>query len=445
MSLGELVVELGIKGNIKPLQDAINKTKNLTDEEKKLAQAKAKVAQQIDKGIRAFRNITASISASIWAINKLSDALLNNNQHWINLLRQSNITLESFQKYGQVANILDRSLGVENATQSLQSLEQQLYKLQLTGEGASGFLLAGINPMGKSTEQVIEDIRSRISGMDDRQATFLLNQMGIDPRMLGMLRLSRQELEAINNELKNYRLTEEQRKEMQKLGMQIDISRKKLEYFKDKAVMKLLPHLAKWTEIAVKLNEQLIKFVNLITKSFNEMSSLQKGILGVVTAIAVLKVALWGLATHPVIATLTLLGLLIEDIMAWLSGGKSGIGYLLGAIDNIVEDERTPKWIRDLLYIISHADALKGTLDEIADNTKKVVEDVKNKGKKYFNQPIEGNILPSFTGGMIPLGLQPMTNTTNNNRNVVVNQNNTINTNQAGQEVMNQLRFVQQF
>lgn len=446
MSLGELVVELGIKGNIKPLQDAINKTKQLTEKEKELAQTKAKVAQQIDKGIRAFRNITASITASIWAINKLSDALLNNNQHWINLLRQSNITLESFQKYGQVANILDRSLGIENATQSLQSLEQQLYKLQLTGEGASGFLLAGINPMGKSTEQVIEDIRSRISGMDDRQATFLLNQMGIDPRMLGMLRLSRQELEAINNELKNYRLTEEQRNALQEYNKQLEIARAKLKFYKDKLIIAIIPYLTKLTNITAKLVGRLMQFIPVI-KRIVVTASILWGIPALLKAITVgigaIKTALIALASNPALigwtAMFSALYLIVDDIMTWLEGGESLFGYFLGAIDNIVEDERTPQWLKDLLYIVTHADAIKKAVSDIKEKFNEdhpvLNEGVKSVGENKWNliNPLTYFDMLSSAGKRTGEKLA----------NSIV-QHITIYTNQPAQDIKRQLELTQQ-
>ena len=429
MSLGELVVELGVIGDIKPIQDAINKAKNLTEQDKKLAAAKAKVASQIDKSIRGFRNIALTISGAIFAVNKLSDALLNNNQQWINLLRQSDITLQSFQKYSNVASILDRTLGAEGAAQSLASLEQQLYKLQLTGEGANGFLLAGINPMGKSPEQILENIRSRISGMSDKQATFLLNQMGIDPRMLGMLRLTRAEFESLNAEIARYQLTEKQREEMQKLGMQLDIARKKVQYFKDRAVMAILPHVVRLTNSFEHFVEVGVKVIKFIRDAFNGMTDLQKGLLGLAEALAVVTAALWAFSKHPIIASLMALYLILEDIMAWLSGGKSAFGYLLGAIDNIVEDQRTPKWLQDFLYLISHADAIKQTFEDVKNKINEVKERTNN--IKTGKDPI----LPGggMYGGMTPPWM----------KNTSVYQTNTIYTNQPATTIENELKYAQ--
>lgn len=436
MSLGELVVELGVIGNVKPLQDAINKTKKLTDEEKKLAEAKAKVAQQIDKGIRSFRNVAAVITASVYAVNKLTDALLNNNQQWINLLRQSDITLQSFQKYSEVAGILDRSLGVEGAAQGLASLEQQLYKLQLTGEGASGYLLSGINPMGKSPEQVLEDIRARISGMSDKQATFLLNQMGIDPRMLGMLRLTRSEFEAINNELANYRLTQKQREEMQKLGMQLDIARKKIQYFKDRAIMAIMPHLIRLTQSFVRVTEGVIKLI----RAFSKLPTITKFVIGLVAALKLLPAVLSLINAHPIIRTITLittaLYLVIDDIMAFISGGRSGIGYVLALIDDLVQDDRCPEWITRLWDIVSHADKLKEAVSELKDSEKhpvlgSAVEDVSRN---------KWNLLNPFT--YYDTIWRAGQHTGDKLANSIV-QHITIHTNEAANAIQNELKYTQ--
>ena len=395
-SLGELFIELGVVGDTKELDIALNtmketvqavdkqiqKTQRLIKYRQDLAKAtdatekkliksvfadevkKDKLLAQKDalnknieanknlangiagvvKGIGAF--VTAIAGAAV-AVNKLTNDLVKSNQVFLNLTRTSDIALSSFQKW----NSIGKMYGVDNAAQQLEGLNQRLFELRLTGQGARGFQLAGINPTGDA-ENVLEQLRNRVSGMSDTSASYLLREMGLDPQMLHLLRIGREEFAALNKEMEKYRLTPEQSKSIQDMNVQLQIATQKLQYFRDKAVLKLMPV---WVRI-VKSFARVTEFLTKVIKKFKELSVVShgvsvgiiyglghikqvqmifKGILsfcnGLVRKIPFLGKFFGKLGSFALKAMLplTLLYLLLDDLATYFDGGDSLIGRVL--------------------------------------------------------------------------------------------------------------------
>ena len=275
-SIGELFIELGVFGDDKDAKKVAKALDEVIEKAKKAAKALEKQEKQTEslgsksnktaKAIAvACKNIGALITAiagAVVALNKMADSLVQQNQYWVNLIRNSDIALETYQKWGQIGYALDKSLGMEGAAGAVAALNERLFELKLTGEGARGFQLAGIMPT--NAEDVLEQLRNRVRNMNDTSATYLLNQMGIDPRMLAVLRMTREEFEALNKEMEKYRLTPEQVKSIQEFHKQMSIVNIKMEYFKNRILVAIMPHLARFMEFIVKIIEALPKYRGFI-------------------------------------------------------------------------------------------------------------------------------------------------------------------------------------
>lgn len=395
-SLGELFIELGVVGDTKELDIALNtmketvqavdkqiqKTQRLIKYRQDLAKAtdatekkliksvfadevkKDKLLAQKDalnknieanknlangiagvvKGIGAF--VTAIAGAAV-AVNKLTNDLVKSNQVFLNLTRTSDIALSSFQKW----NSIGKMYGVDNAAQQLEGLNQRLFELRLTGQGARGFQLAGINPTGDA-ENVLEQLRNRVSGMSDTSASYLLREMGLDPQMLHLLRIGREEFAALNKEMEKYRLTPEQSKSIQDMNVQLQIANQKLQYFRDKAVLKLMPV---WVRI-VKSFARVTEFLTKVIKKFKELSVVWHGVIvGIIYGLGHIKplqkifkgilsfcnglvrripfvgkfFGKLGSFALKAMLPLTLLYLLLDDLATYFDGGDSLIGRVL--------------------------------------------------------------------------------------------------------------------
>ena len=358
-SLGELFVELGVFADTKELEQFEKKLKKVAKTVKETQTKSEKLNTNVKDLQRGFRNFALALSGAFYAINKLTDSLVQSNQEFLNMIRNSDIALGTFQKWDNVG----RMFGVKNAAQQLASLNQRLYELKLTGQGAEGFILAGINPLGANAENVLEQLRNRVSGLDDTSATFLLSRMGLDPSMLHLLRMTREEFEAFNQQTSRYRLTEAQAKQIQAMNAQLEIARIQLQYFKDRAVIAIMPHLVNFMRVISGIVEKISELVTWLN-SDNEFAQFIKFILkavGIFTlwvftvgklakvfellslAITGARVALLALTSHPIIAAITALaGLLMLAINHYHKQGAGGVDLIpnMGQLSQSVDNRR---------------------------------------------------------------------------------------------------------
>lgn len=426
--------------NTKATQENTEAKQENSDAENKNAKAKKDNSGSVKKGIMVLRNYALAISGAIYALHRMTDALLKQNQEWLNLTRTSDVALDTFQKWDSVG----KTLGVNNAADQIKNLNDRLFELKLTGRGASGFIIAGINPT--NAEDVMEQLRNRIKGMDDTSASYILKQMGLDPNMLHILRMSREEFEGINAELKKYRLTAEQRKQMQFFNYQIQIAAQKLEYLKQKVILAILPAWTKFMHSLARVTEGVVKFVGWLKSALDTCPPLVKGILGIVTAVGVLRKALKLLKLEdPFYLTISLITgaiyLLIDDIVGYFQGKDSAIGailYFFDEIDEKLNSIETPQWVKDILLILQNANALN--------NIKNGGKEIDKSGLKTINNPF---ILANpLSGGFVApaLGLTRAffnnANKTYNNDNRI-EQNITINSNQPANDIMANLAYAQ--
>lgn len=326
MNLGELFIELGVVGDVKPLKDALKTLKGSVKETNKQAQANIGVAKSI--GL-----IITGVIASIAAVDRMTNSLVRNNQTWVNFTRQTDLSLKSLQKYSGVASLLDKSLGMEGAAGSIEQLNKRLFELRLTGEGARGFQLAGVNPIGQDAFGVIEQLRSRFQGMDNTTATYLMEQMGLDPKLLPLIRMTRKEFEDLNKSIEKYQLTAQQREEIQKMNIQLEIAATKFRYLKDRAILAIMPAFTKFMNILEKVTERLIIDVKYVTDFISKSPQLQSALMGVAAAFGIIFAA-----AHPLMTLFTALFLIIDDIVGYFQGKNSGIGYIINFFDDYIAE-----------------------------------------------------------------------------------------------------------
>lgn len=402
-SLGELFVELGVFADTKELHEFEKKLKKVNDTMQESGKKNEKATKSIMKFIKTVGGIATAISGAIYAINRLTDSLVQSNQEFLNLTRSSDISLGVFQKW----NNIGRMLGVRNAAQQIEGLNQRLFELMLTGEGARGFQLAGINPIGQSAEGIMEQLRNRVSGMSDTSASYLLKQMGLDPTMLHLLRLSREEFEALGQTIQKYQLTPEQTRQIQAMNAQLQIAQIKLKYLKDRAIMAIMPYFLEFMKSVARVTEGLSKIPGVIYQ--------------MVAAIGILSAALWALNAHPIIAAITaiigILYLLVDDVMAYFSGGGSILGVLLKFFDELgdrlknIANLRGSELLNQILSLFKFA----------------------NMGGLF------GGSIATNAANMVTPQTRANSNVQNNTDNRQVNQNISINTNQPALSIKDEL------
>jgi hypothetical protein len=544
-SLGELFIELGVVGDVKPLEKALSTMKKATKEmelqynaakrlakylddikkaqtEKEKADIKKrfeiavrkdnefKLAQKIEKQ-KEFANgiagvakgigiFVGAVTAAAVAVNKFTNDLASSNQEMLNLARTTDTALSTFQKW----NGIGKMLGVENAAQQLESLNERLFELQLTGEGARGFQLAGINPLGQDAEGVLEQLRGRVAGLSDTAATYLLKQMGLDPRMLHLLRMSRSEFEALGETARKYQLNDDQRSEIQALNVQLQITAQKLQYLKDRAVLAIMPAWIRFmesfsgvTEILKDFGEKISKFVvkwrglvvgfvaglsrlESIKKLFVSISGVVGGLITKIPILGGVFTALGGVFARTLLP-LTALYLLLDDLAVYMQGGNSVIGEVtkwakenggeiskafgkmfggdfLGGVSDL--GQKLIDILQDILLTLTRiVDILLGTKIEKAskenidfirnllqiqneDEFKKLMQEKAPEWTKNVQRFQDSLFMPGINTMVIP----PVRNTSDNRVSYTydqrqINMTNSIQTNQPAYNIENELLF----
>lgn len=344
--IGELAVQIGAIGNskeVKAFANAVNSAGKAIDNFNKKSQESNSTQQKFNTNLlTSMAKITAivtSVRIAYGALDRLTDSLAKQNLHWINLARQSNIAMSTFQKWGTIGKIV----GVDNVEQQLQSLEQRIFRLKLTGEGASGFQMAGIMPT--NSEDVLEQLRSRISGMNDTSATFLLEQMGLNPEMITLLRMGRKEWEQYLAIQEKYTLKENDRQNIEKMRREIEVSRIKIQYFKDKAILALMPLFTKFRTSLVRIGEMFLKLGDRLKKPILALLLFGhnlKGVLNFTRHLShtftrlIAKVIRFGGVFQTLgaifakaLLPITALYLILDDLAVFFEGGDSLIGRVV--------------------------------------------------------------------------------------------------------------------
>ena len=415
MSLGELFVQLGVVGDASEVDDVIKKAKTQLELTKKQIDANeklkngakkfeenykfGKIQKQFSKfqaGFRAgisgkngisgiVRGLSQGFKAAgagaagaalavgavvgviaafvigavkaYQALDRLTESLVNSNQQWVNFIHQTDLALNTLQGYAGVASLFDKSLGMEGAAGSIQALNDRLFELQLTGQGARGFQIGGINPVGQDAFGVLEQLRTRIKGLNNTQATYLLKQLGLDARLLPMLRMTGAEFERLRRIEERYMLTADQRLEIQRMNIQLELSKQKWQYLKDRAILAIMPHFVRLTKNLAFLVDIFLrgaKFIDDWNKKLHDTNT----IIGkIITAISNIK-AIFPNVFYP----FKWFYVLFDDLEHYMNGGRSVLGVIVGQLSKLKQglslDDNIPAWLKMLVYAVDKLDKL---------------------------------------------------------------------------------------
>jgi hypothetical protein len=411
--LGELFIELGTVGDSKELAKFVAKVKEGAEAIEKQMKLQNKASDDNTKGIKRNESglgglinkigkYKIAIGIAIGFLNKFTNELVKSNQEMLALTRMSDIALSTFNKWDSIGKMF----GVEGIGGQLEGLNERLFELRLTGQGARGFQLAGINPTGQDAEGVLEQLRTRIQGMDNTTASYILQQMGLSPKMITLLRMGRSEFEELWATVKRYQLTEKQRLEIEKMNVQLQIVFMKLRYLKDRAVLAIMPVWVRFMQSIERVTRFFVRLGQLIGKVVKYVADLRIGTVKLSTAVStVLIPALVALALYfkPIETVLMAIYLIIDDIMTFVDGGDSVIGHILNAITEIEQriNFDSPKWVKDLLLIMQNIDVLASPFE----NFRNMKENPQVSAGKLAQNVVKSPLAWAINPMLMPAGL----------------------------------------
>ena len=282
-----------------------------------------------DKEVKTFDNnlkstlksatrFAAAVTAAVVVVDHMATSLLKNNQAFISFNQQTGLAIGNMQRIAKAGMLANMNITPETVMQSMQAVQSNLAQIRLGQGNIEPYQLLGISPVGKDANQVFDDLRNAIKGLDDMTATNIISQMGFNPEMITVLRMTNAELEDMNGLM----LSPEQRQAMEQYGMALRKVNMELGLLKDQALLAIMPALIDFlkgfkaiAQVTYDMMDGFTKLLDLIPQLKGALMALALGILAYF---------------NPVIAAVTALYLLIEDLAVWKAGGKSAIGTLVG-------------------------------------------------------------------------------------------------------------------
>lgn len=318
-SIGEFFVKLGFQTDTKPLKNFESSMKNLR------------------KNVVSIGLATVGAAAGL---NKVLQGTIATNRAYNEFNQRTGLSIEKLQEFENGALRLSESLSSDKIQSSVTNLQKNLTNLRLGKGDLTPFQQLRINPL-QDAFGVIEQARESIQGLDDATATNLLEKIGLND-FLPVLRAGREEFERL---AKGIFLTGEQREAITKLNLSFKNIIITMKQLKDQAVAKLAPQLTtivedffKWinnnsTKIISAIASITNVFVNFLKAVGNSISLITKfidKITGTQQGLKIFSLALLGIALSfaPVIAGISAVVALLDDIKVWMEGGDSLFGGL---------------------------------------------------------------------------------------------------------------------
>jgi hypothetical protein len=310
--------------------------------------------KRIDKSIKDFRNnirdTAIAFTAAGYALDRFVGGATQGVAALKNFNQQTGLSVEKLQEWQQAAKLSNLTIEAQTVAASIQSLQRNIAEIGLGRGNASPFTILGIDVSGKDAFQVLEDVRNKIKGIDNATASVLLSDLGLDPAMLSVLRLTNEEFEKLTH---NTFLSAKGREAVNSAGVAIEKLKMRFIALRDQAVARLAPQLIKLVNDFfgwINKNHQKVlgalsgfvkvfaDFTNMISRAIGLLAEFAERILGVDNGIKFLGLAFGALmlSFRPFLLSLFLVLGLLEDIAVWKAGGKSAFGGLYEAIAGLV-------------------------------------------------------------------------------------------------------------
>ncbi|MBQ2175354.1 MAG: hypothetical protein II453_09905 [Alphaproteobacteria bacterium] len=222
---------------------------------KRLKAQSASIKEQNAQWIGLVKGVTAfvtGVTTAVFMMDRLSNSVLKTNQLYTNFSKQTGISIGNLNRMAGLAKLSGMNLPVEQVASDLNSLQQKIFRLGLTGEGSGIFAQLGMNPIGMNSDDFITSLRQRFKGLNEVQKSYVLDQLGLSREWLNVLDLSDDVYSNLIKESKKLQLSEYERKEIAKYTLIQQQNNMRFELAKQKLLVALLPIMTKLTEAASK-------------------------------------------------------------------------------------------------------------------------------------------------------------------------------------------------
>ena len=306
MNIGSIFVALGFKANTRELNSFNSGIKNLKTN---------------------LVLTTAAFSGAVYGFKTFVDNAVNSSSSLINFNKQTGLSIERLNQFAQVGQNLSLGLDVNNITADILNLEKTIARVKLGQGSIRPFQMLGVNIQGQNAFGVIEQLRNSVKNLSDINATILLEDLGLNPNFLQILKLSNAEFDKL---AKNNFLKTNQAKIIEQLGLKMRTLTTTFVNFKNQAIVKLAPYLIEAIKGISNFITRIERIIDVGSKFIDSISGMEKGLKFLAIGFGALT-----LATRPFLLGLSAIFLLLDDIAVWKIGGNSLFGDFYTTLSNI--------------------------------------------------------------------------------------------------------------
>lgn len=327
-SIGDLFINLGVRADTQTINKVDNGLKNLR---------------------RNALLVAGAFTGAIYGLDKFINSTVQSVVALKNLNAQTGLSIDLLQRYQQAGQLSNLALTPESIAQSIANVQRNLDEIELGNGNIAPFQMLGVDAIGQNAYSVIENLRESIKGVDVGKVTNLISQMGLTPDFISILQLSRKEFDAL---AQNSFLNGRQRNDIEKVGVSMKQVGLRFKALKDQIVAKISPELNqliqkffKWLvdngdqiiKIMSGIGETFIKFGQAIGNAVGLIGEFMGSVGGMETGVKILAASfsILVLSFSPILAGLTAMILLLDDIAVYRRGGDSLIGALIGSFEKL--------------------------------------------------------------------------------------------------------------
>jgi hypothetical protein len=327
-SIGDLFINLGVRADTQTINKVDNGLKNLR---------------------RNALLVAGAFTGAIYGLDKFINSTVQSVVALKNLNAQTGLSIDQLRRYQQAGQLSNLALTPESIAQSIANVQRNLDEIELGNGNIAPFQMLGVDAIGQNAYSVIENLRESIKGVDVGKVTNLISQMGLTPDFISILQLSRKEFDAL---AQNSFLSGRQRNDIEKVGVSMKSVGLRFKALKDQIVAKISPELNqliqkffKWLvdngdqiiKIMSGIGQTFIKFGQAIGNAVSLIGEFMGSVGGMETGVKILAASfsILVLSFSPILAGLTAMILLLDDIAVYRRGGDSLIGALIGSFEKL--------------------------------------------------------------------------------------------------------------
>lgn len=257
---------------------------------------------------------------------------------------ETGLSAQELQKWQAVAGAMN--ISGDEAASSIANLNKQLSLVRIGQGNIAPFQMLGID-VSQNAFGVMKQLRGSLSQFDTQTASSIIEQMGISPEMIKLLRMTNDEFEKLSKNAMI--LNPSQLATLEKAGSSLKQVGQMIQYYFASALVELTPIIVdlvegfrNWAEVN---NDKLVHglkafglilggLLKAIGNVFSAIDHIISGTIGWANALKILgaAAALVMIVLFPIQAAILAIILVIDDLMTYFQGGKSVIGDFFEAI-----------------------------------------------------------------------------------------------------------------